>query len=100
MAGDEVVQIYLTHPGVSGAAQRALKGFQRVHLDRGQKKTVSFALGDRDLSIVDADGKHRIVAGVVQVWVGGGQPISRRGLPETAGARTQFTIATDATLPD
>ncbi len=100
MAGDEVVQIYLTHPGVSGAALRALQGFQRVHLDRGQNKTVSFALGDRDLSIVDADGEHRIVAGVVQVWVGGGQPIGRRGLPETAGVRTQFTIATDATLPD
>ena len=32
MAGDEVVQLYLTHPGVAGAPIRALKGFQRVHL--------------------------------------------------------------------
>jgi beta-glucosidase len=100
MGGDEVVQLYVTHPGAAGAARRALKGFQRVHLDRGEKKTVSFTLGERDLSIVDAEGKRRIVAGSVQVWVGGGQPTMPVGLPETAGARTQFTITTEATLPD
>ncbi len=100
MAGDEVVQLYLTHSGVTGGALRALKGFQRVHLNRGQKMTVSFTLGDRDLSIVDAQGKHRIVPGEVQVWVGGGQAVTRAGLPETSGAKTQFTITGEATLPD
>jgi beta-glucosidase len=100
MAGDEVVQLYLTHPGVGGAPLRALKGFQRVHLDRGQNKTVTFALTNRDLSIVDSEGKHRIVPGAVQVWVGGGQPVMRVGLPKTAGVQTQLTITGDATLPD
>jgi beta-glucosidase len=99
-AGDEVVQLYLTHKGVGGAPLRALRGFQRVHLDRGQKKTVSFSLRDRDLSIVDKDGKHRIVPGAVNVWIGGGQPGGRAGLPETAGGRTEFAITSDATLPD
>jgi beta-glucosidase len=100
MAGDEVVQLYLTHPGVAGAPLRSLKGFQRVHLDRGEKKTVTFTLRDRDLSVVDPDGKHRIVAGNIQVWVGGGQPVKRVGLPETQGVQTQFTIIGEATLPD
>jgi beta-glucosidase len=100
MASDEVVQLYVAHPGVAGAPLRALKGFQRVHLDRGEKKTVSFALSDRELSIVDPDGKHRIVAGLVQVWVGGGQPVARAGGPETAGARAEFSITSVATLPD
>ncbi len=99
-AGDEVVQLYLTHKGVAGAPLRALRGFQRVHLDRGQKKMVAFSLRDRDLSIVDEAGKHRIVPGTVSVWIGGGQPAVRSGLPETAGSRTEFAITSDATLPD
>ena len=100
MAGEEVVQLYVTHPGTAGAPLRALKGFERVHLDRGQIRTVSFTLSDRDLSIVDPDGKRRIVAGTVQVWVGGGQPIVRAGLPKIAGAQTQLAITGEATLPD
>jgi len=100
MAGDEVVQLYLTHSGVAGAPIRALKGFQRVHLDRGQNKTVSFKLHERDLSIVDEAGKHRILPGKVEVWIGGGQPLWRVGLPKVAGVRTQFTIVNETTLPD
>jgi beta-glucosidase len=100
MAGDEVVQLYLAHSGVPGAPIRALKGFQRVHLGRGEKKTISFALRDRDLSVVDETGKHHILPGKVEVWIGGGQPVGRSGLPKTAGVQTQFTILDEATLPD
>src|SRR4029077_3026086 len=73
MAGDEVVQLYLTHPGVAGAPLLAMQGFQRVHLDRKEKKTVSFTLSPRDLSIVDPEGKHRVVHGRRQACLGGGQ---------------------------
>ena len=100
MAGDEVVQLYLTHSGLEGVPLRALTGFQRVHLDRAQQKTVSFTLRDRDLSIVDEAGRRRIIPGAVQVWVGGGQPVSRSGISKAAGAQTQFTITSEATLPD
>jgi beta-glucosidase len=99
-AGDEVVQLYLTHSGVAEAPLRALRGFQRVHLDRGEKKAVSFSLRDRDLSVVDEAGKHRIVPGTVSVWAGGGQPGGRVGLPQTAGGRTEFKITSQAELPD
>jgi beta-glucosidase len=99
-AGDEVVQLYLTHPGVPGTPLRALKGFQRMHLDKGEKKTVAFTLRARELSIVDEAGKHRIVPGQVDVWVGGGQPVSRKDLTPMAGLKTQFTITSGATLPD
>src|SRR5437016_3802882 len=75
VAGDEVVQVYLTHPGAEGAPIRALAGFQRVHLEAGASKTIKFSLRDSDLSIVDADGVRRIVPGEVKVWIGGGQPI-------------------------
>jgi len=100
VAGDEVVQLYITHSGVRGAPIRALRGFQRVHLDRGESKTLTFTLRDRDLSIVDEAGKTRIVPGNVTMWIGGGQPATRAALPRTAGIQTQFAITGDALLPD
>jgi beta-glucosidase len=100
IAGDEVVQLYLTHPGIVGAPLRALKGFERLHLDRGEKKTVTFTLRDRELSLVDDAGRHRILPGKVDLWIGGGQPTARPGLPKTSGVSSQFTITRGATLPD
>jgi beta-glucosidase len=100
LAGDEVVQLYLTHPGLSGAPARALRGFERIHLERGEKKTVKFVLRDRDLSIVDESGKHRIVPGKVEAWIGGGQPIATAGRAKPEGVAAQFTITGEATLPD
>ena len=100
IAGDEVVQLYLTHPGIVGAPLCALKGFQRLHLDRGEKKTVIFTLRDRELSLVDDAGRHRILPGKVDLWIGGGQPTARPGLAKTSGVSGQFTITREATLPD
>jgi len=99
-SGDEVVQLYLTHPGVAGAPLRALKGFQRIHLEKGEKKTVAFTLHARDLSVVDESGKHRIVPGSVEAWLGGGQPVNRKGMAPVAGLKTQFAISSAAVLPD
>ncbi|MGH9523243.1 MAG: glycoside hydrolase family 3 C-terminal domain-containing protein, partial [Terriglobales bacterium] len=97
LAGDEVVQLYLTHSGMAGAPLRALAGFKRVHLAPGQQTTVEFALQNRQLGIVDNAGNHRVVAGRVQVWIGGGQPSSAR---KQAGAATEFTITGAASLPE
>ena len=99
-AGDEVVELYLKHEGVAGAPQRALKGFQRIHLAQGETRRVKFTLRDRALSIVDASGKRRIVPGRVDVWVGGGQPVSRPGLAAAAGAAARFTVTGSRLLPE
>jgi beta-glucosidase len=98
--GDEVVQLYLTHEGVAGAALKELRGFQRIHLARSQSKTVTFSLRDRDLSVVDADGKRRIMNGTVRAWIGGGQPAVAASKSAAAGVATQFKIASESTLPD
>jgi beta-glucosidase len=98
MASDEVVQLYLTHTGVAGAALRELHGFKRVHLAPGQRETVNFTLRDRDLSVVDADGKRQISAGKVQVWIGGGQPSS--GVNAAAGVGAAFSITSAKVLPN
>lgn len=98
--GDEIAQLYITHNGIAGAPLRALQGFQRVHLAPGEQNRVSFRLRERDLSVVDQDGKRRIIPGKVNVWIGGGQPITVPGRPLPPGARAQFTITSEATLPD
>ena len=100
VAGDEVVQLYLTHQGVEGAPIRALAGFQRVHLEPGASQTVKFSLRDRDLSIVDASGARRIVPGDVKVWIGGGQPIAGPGQVVSTGLETGFRITSGSLLPE
>ncbi|MGB2641893.1 MAG: glycoside hydrolase family 3 C-terminal domain-containing protein [Candidatus Acidiferrum sp.] len=100
LAGDEVVQLYLTHPGVAGAPLRALERFQRIHLERGETRSVKFTLGGRDLSIVDESGKHRIVPGEVEASIGGGQLAAAPNIAKPAGAAARFTITGEATLPD
>src|SRR6266705_114979 len=77
--GDEVVQLYLAHPGVEGAPIRSLAGFQRIHLEIAASQTIDFTLRDRDLSIVDETGVRRIVPGAAAVWIGGGQPVAGPG---------------------
>jgi beta-glucosidase len=75
--GDEVVQLYVRHPGASGrVAQHALEGFRRVNLKAGEKKTVTFTLTPRQLSRLDAQARRVEQAGKVQVFVGGGQPLA------------------------
>jgi beta-glucosidase len=72
--GDEVVQVYLTFPKLSGAPQLALRGFTRVHLRTGESRIVSFTLANRDLSFVNKQGTHLIGAGIYGITIGGGQP--------------------------
>ena len=98
--GDELAQLYLTHNGITGAPLRALEGFQRVHLKPGEQQRISFTLRDRDLSVVDPQGKRRILPGKVSAWIGGGQPIPMPNGKAPAGAKTEFTMTEEATLPD
>jgi beta-glucosidase len=100
MSSDEVVELYLTHEGVVGAAGKELHGFQRVHLARGQTKTVTFKLRDRDLSVVDGEGVRRIVPGKVKAWIGGGQPAAAGERITSAGVATEFDIYWEKKFPD
>jgi beta-glucosidase len=57
-AGDEVVQLYVKHVNsqVSRPAQE-LKGFQRVHLRAGERKTVAIPLSAQRLAYWDISAK-------------------------------------------
>jgi len=55
-AGDEVVQMYVSHQGSKvGRADEELKGFQRVSLQAEKKTTVKFTLKASDLAYWDTD---------------------------------------------
>lgn len=74
-AGDEVVQLYVRDSEASVPVPlRALKGFKRVRLGPGEKKTVRFSLTPRCLSLIDRDGARVCEPGFFEVSVGGGQP--------------------------
>jgi beta-glucosidase len=73
-AGDEVAEVYLSFPDVKGAPLRALRAFQRVHLDAGASQKLHFLLAPRDLSMVTEAGDPIIAEGQYTVSVGGGQP--------------------------
>jgi beta-glucosidase len=100
IAGDEVVQLYVSHRDASGAPIRALAGLQRVRLEPGKQTTVTFKPIEREWSVVDSTGARKLVPGIVDVWVGGGQPISVPGLPATEGLKTELKITRSATLPE
>ena len=90
--GDEVVQLYVSHPDVKGKAPiRALKGFQRVFLKAGETRSISFGVTPEDLSLVnETDGRLYQPKGKVMISIGGGQP--GIALKTTSNALTQTLI--------
>lgn len=74
--GDEVVQLYVTHPqnGQQQIPQCALKGFKRVWLRAGESKEVTFTLTPEELSLTDNQGNTIQKSGQLEVFIGGGQP--------------------------
>ena len=94
-AGDEVVQLYLKFPNVTGAPIHALRGFQRIHLEPGAKQRVDFHLNPRDLSMVTELGDIIVAQGKYTVSIGGGQPDT--GVLSISGS---FEITGQIILPE
>ncbi|WP_263366551.1 beta-glucosidase BglX [Edaphobacter bradus] len=85
VTGDEVVQLY-THQRSGSASRpvRELKGFQRLTLKPGERKTVELSLDTNDLGFWSPQ-THRwsIEPGVFDLWV---------GTDSTAKEHTTFTV--------
>jgi beta-glucosidase len=61
-AGDEVVQLYVRHPGSAvPRAKRDLRGFRRVTLRAGETRTVEFPLTGPALAYWDPDADRWVV---------------------------------------
>jgi len=93
-AGDEVVQLYVSDvEALVPVAIRQLRGFKRITLQPGEKKTVQFALEPAQMSVIDNNGDRAIEPGIFEVSVGGGQP-----LPGTSFVTGRFEVAGDMTV--
>ncbi|GAB2955391.1 glycoside hydrolase family 3 C-terminal domain-containing protein [Hymenobacter coalescens] len=92
VAGEEVVQLYLTHTAPKGSQTPlyTLKSFRRVQLAPGASQTVKFTLTPQQLARIDAQGRAVAPGGPVTVSVGGSLPSARSqqlGLGPAATAR-------------
>ncbi|MHC4064004.1 MAG: glycoside hydrolase family 3 N-terminal domain-containing protein [Planctomycetota bacterium] len=76
--GDEVAQMYIRDlTGSMTRPVRQLKGFRRVTLKPGEKKTLTFSLAYDDLGFYNRHVKYVVEPGLFKVWVG---PSSAEGL--------------------
>jgi len=80
-AGDAVVQLYIhQRAGSASRPVRQLKGFERVALDAGAKRTVHFALGKDELQFWSPTQKKWVVEPEqFDVWVGGDSSAALHG---------------------
>jgi beta-glucosidase len=69
--GDEVVQLYLKDEVSSVTTyEMVLRGFERVSLQPGEKKTLHFTLRPEDLSILDKNMNWTVEPGKFQILMG------------------------------
>jgi beta-glucosidase len=70
--GKEVVQLYI-HDDFASIARpvEELKGFELVNLKKGETKTVTFTLTDKELGFYDNNGNYLVEAGTFKLKVGG-----------------------------
>ena len=94
VAGDEVVELYLTQPPGVEIPLRVLAGFKRVHLAPGQSAHVSLTIDPRSLGQVDQKGNRVLVPGQYSISLGGAQP------QDAASVLTgKFNVTGTAELP-
>lgn len=78
MAGDEVVQLYISQIDAPVRTPiRALKDFTRIHLQPGESATTEFMLPPDAFSIIDENNQRIVRPGKYMISVGGGQPGGR-----------------------
>jgi beta-glucosidase len=74
IAGEEVAQLYVVNQNLAiKAPLKTLKGFQRIHLNVGESKTVTFNLSPEDVSYITSEGNFKSYD-KIKITLGGHQP--------------------------
>jgi beta-glucosidase len=70
--GKEVVQLYI-HDEFGSLARpvKELKGFELIELKKGETKTVTMTLTEKELGFYDNDGNYLVEPGTFKIMVGG-----------------------------
>ncbi len=92
-AGDEVVQLYIRRrTGARPGPIKELRGFKRIGLQPGERKTVTFALYVTQLGVYDQTMRHVVEPGPVEVLVGNSsQHLPLTGAFEVIGQTTDIS---------
>ncbi|HEX2629948.1 MAG TPA: glycoside hydrolase family 3 N-terminal domain-containing protein [Chitinophagaceae bacterium] len=70
-AGDEVVQLYIKDKMSSVTVyEMQLRGFERIHLQPGEKKTIHFTIEPSHLALLNKDMKMVIEPGEFEILIG------------------------------
>ena len=68
---DEIVQLYIRDVQASVSRPvKELKGFQRVHIAKGESRDVSFSISRKQLSFLDSEGNEVLEPGEFQIMAG------------------------------
>ena len=78
MLGEEVIQLYVSHPNAGNDAPiMALKNFKKISLAPGDRKTVQFVITPEMLNLINDAGQSVFVKGALKIMVGGSTPTER-----------------------
>ena len=81
-AGTEVAQLYIRALAASAGPRpvRELKGFQKVLLQPGESRDVTFTISGHELGYCDAKGRWIVEPGKFQIWIAkdsaSGEPVN------------------------
>ncbi len=71
-SGTEVVQLYMQDVAASLVRPvKELKGFEKICLESGESKVVSFCLKKQDMGFFDNEGKYHLEDGLFRIYAGG-----------------------------
>jgi beta-glucosidase len=90
MAGDEVVQLYLTdEKATTPRPLRQLAGFRRIHLEPGENRVVEFVIDAEQFSMINNREEKVVEPGWFTITAGGKQPgFSGSSDPQFTGVAT------------
>lgn len=98
--GDEVVQLYIRDVLSSITVyEKVLRGFERVSLEPGESKEVSFTLAPKDLGLLDVDFRRIVEPGEFEIMIGASSKdirLSEKLLVDDGGDTAHVTYPDDA----
>ena len=98
--GDEVVQLYIRDVLSSITVyEKVLRGFERVSLEPGESKEVSFTLAPKDLGLLDVDFRRIVEPGEFENMIGASSKdirLSEKLLVDDGGDTAHVTYPDDA----
>ena len=87
--GDEVAELYVKDEKASTPRPIVqLEGFERIHLKKGETKTVTFTITPRQLSMINKKKQRVVEPGWFTIFIGGKQP---DGSSDIQSGRISFT---------